>query len=117
MSEIESCEDLKKLSAETVQLALRAYEDITKPEEDVTAVYAAFSSDIAARDSLKIEDAKKVLANLVQRHLLRMGDDAISAFAATANYIVRELAEHGAKSLSKEGKKTLKTYHICNPDI
>jgi hypothetical protein len=118
LTEIEENTDLKTLSAETCTYACDAYEGIAKHEESVTAVYNAFASkDLKARDGLKVEETKAVLSNLVSRHLLRMGDDAISAFAATANYIVRELARHGAKSLQAESKKTLKNYHIANDEI
>lgn len=118
LQEIENSTDLKTLSASTIKYATDAYEDMTKHDEATTAVYAAFtSSDVKARDALKLEDTKAALSNLVSRHLLRMGDDAISAFAATANYIVRELARHGAKSLLAESKKTLKCYHIANDEI
>lgn len=118
LAELDEAKDFATLSDATVQYALDAYADVNKPEANVTAVYKAFKANTTkARSKLDVEATKKVLANLVSRHLIRAGDDSVCALAATANWILTKLSEHGVETLASESKKTLKTRHIANDEI
>lgn len=82
-------------------------------------LYATFmNADKAARAALPVDDATTgLLKSLVSRYLLRTGDDAITAFAATANYIVRAMAEHGTRIIKAQDKKVLQLHHIANDEL
>lgn len=118
VTEVEDCEDLCKLSDKTMSYVRTAYNDIAKPDVDVTAVYNAFmDDDTSSRTKLDTEETKKILSNLISRSCARAGDDSICALAATCNYIIEELATHGVETLKFDSKKTLKTHHIANESI
>ncbi len=121
LDEIKECKNFGDLKEQTV-----AYVTKNKPDADPkkTAggeqslsekLYTAFA---AGDRSAAVDDASKdALSGMVRHSLLRIGDDAVTALAATANLIVEELATHGALSLASESKKTLRTYHIANDEL
>jgi hypothetical protein len=88
-------------------------------DERALALWGAFSNpDKSVRAAIPVDEATtKSLKALVNQHLLRTGDDAITALAATANFVVEEMAHHGAKSLKASGKKTLQVYHVANDEL
>lgn len=95
----------------------KATEEQKAEASKLEALWTAFS-DPATRGTLPVsKETSDALSGLVSRHLLRTGDDAVTAFAATANYVVHELAVHGARALKAEGKKTLQIYHIANDEM
>jgi hypothetical protein len=118
VTEVENCDNFANLSDQTMKYVCDAYNDINKPDADVTAVHVAFmDADKSSRSKLDVEETKKILSNLISRSCARAGDDSICALAATCNYIIEELATHGVKTLKFDSKKTLKTHHIANETI
>lgn len=118
IDEISNSSDFNTLSEKTVKYILNTYADVTKPDDAVTAVCDALkSSDAEARSKLNVESSKKAITNLLSRSLIRAGDDSVCALAATANWIITQLAKHGVKTLISESKKTLKPRHIVNDEI
>jgi hypothetical protein len=124
--ELSKCKSYGELSPAT-----RAFITKSKPEpvavkpptdasraqdERNTSLYNLFlSGDQAAISALPVNaENTSLLDAMIGHHLLRLGDDAVTACCATSHYMIEQLATHGTKSLVSDKKKTLKTHHIAN---
>lgn len=89
-----------------------------KPDSpDKNIADLAVGDNVEKLSTMKLDDVKKSVARVLGRHILRVGEDAIVAFASTVNYIIVRLVEHGVVTLASEKKKTLKPHHIANDGL
>lgn len=116
-----------ELSDSTILLVLQhkpkeLSEDELKSEEAKTqyelrrSLYDTLHKDRKLLNDKKLtkEDAK-ALRRMVKEGTIRTGDDAIAAFTATANFVVRELAKAGLKYVSPPNdKRVMKLGHVVN---
>lgn len=120
-----------ELSDSTVLLVLQHKPDVlseeelkeleSKPEakklrELRSSLYSVLQAPRASwADRQLTKDEAKALRRMVKEGTIRTGDDAIAAFTATANFVVRELARSGLKYVSPPNeKRVMKLAHVVS---
>lgn len=98
---------------------LKKYEsspELKKQHELRGSLYSALQAPRASWSDRQLsKDEAKVLRRMVKEGTIRTGDDAIAAFTATANFVVRDLAKAGLKYISPPNEKhTMKLGHVVS---
>jgi hypothetical protein len=117
-NEIKELDNIGTVSESTKEMLERAMVLMKKPGDDEISVLNTVLSGTKSKiKALDTDVARRIMLKYLTSLGLRSGEDAIAAVAATANYIISSLADHGTEMLEKSSMKTLKEYHVNTPEI